>query len=171
MDELVFVDLETTGYNPAEDVILEIGIVIWQPATDNIVAKDHWILQYDRGLSEEDPYLSPIYTSNGLWEASRLSDTGIEEADEEMQNFLLEYAPVLPLFCSRDAVFTRKFLASEFPGVEEIFSAGNVDVSALDGFAHNTRLFKYMPVSRKFRAIPDCLSTIMRLKYYMDQVK
>lgn len=98
-DLLVFGDLETTGLNPDNGHILEVGLVLADAATLNPIAWESWVVRPLQKIEDARPmfrmyslpevqlradsYVLQMHTDNGLWDAvaettKTLFDVGTE---------------------------------------------------------------------------------------------
>lgn len=76
---LVWLDLETTGLNPAEGIILEYGIIITDLELREITRKS-WVLPWSRASLLEnlkDDYVLNMHTTNGLFQESHKAYDGL----------------------------------------------------------------------------------------------
>lgn len=64
-NRLVWVDLETTGLDPAKDLILELAIVVTDSKL-NEVAYASWVVKQDVDWTKVHPVVLEMHTANGL---------------------------------------------------------------------------------------------------------
>ena len=91
-DHMVWVDLEMTGLDPDRDVIIEAAVLITDGEL-NIVAHGPE-LAIHRGPEEialMDAWNRRTHGESGLTERVRRSDTSIEQAEDEILEFLAEW--------------------------------------------------------------------------------
>ena len=109
---LVWVDLETTGLDPAKDLILELAIVVTD-AQLNEVAYASWVVKQDVDWTKVHPVVLEMHTANGLKDdvPDGLPIRDIESAACAMLDDLgvTEKGPI----CGSSPHFDMAFLKSE----------------------------------------------------------
>lgn len=137
MSELVWLDLETTGLDPAVDSVLEVA-VCRAPLNDPfnvefVLSETIWF--HPELVKKQDPYIVNMHTQNGLFAAC---------ADEERAKDLFEVEDVLlkafPLVLVKDDMpklagssihFDHSFIKIHMPRFAKRLSHRHYDVSAL----------------------------------------
>lgn len=175
MSKLVFLDLETTGLDPEVEAILELGVVIYDNITEEMIEKS-WVFFYSQyELDVVDPYVVDMHTKNGLWEECHKSEYYINESYAEMEciEFLREHmgeenSPM----CGNTIHFDRAFLKENMPTLEKWFHYRNLDVSTLNNIAQFfPDCLNAAPKGDAHRAIADCKSSIRQLNHYLNQMR
>lgn len=180
-DRLVFVDIETTGLDPAEDLILEVGIVVVNLDLEEIDSIEVQIwedAQYDSVWKALAATSFPVrtHTENGLLEAC-LGDEAlsIADADKALVDFLVTNQCENEPMCGSSVGFDRSFLSEYLPATHDLFHYRNIDISSLKELCkrYNPDLFERMgeqTVQQKFhRAIPDIEDSINEFRFYRDE--
>ena len=114
-------DLEMTGLDPNNDVIVEIATII----TDDelvVIAEgpDIVIHQPDDVLARMDPFVVDMHTKSGLLDAIKASRTDLAEAGRQTLEFIKSHVPearTVPL-CGNSIGTDRRFLARYLPDIE-----------------------------------------------------
>ncbi|MBA3801293.1 MAG: oligoribonuclease [Acidimicrobiia bacterium] len=169
---LVWMDLEMTGLDHQQDVIVEIATLVTDDDL-NIVAEgpDLVIYQPDEVLDKMDPFVAGMHTRSGLLEAIRTSHVTLQDAGAATYEFIRSYAPVprtVPL-CGNSIGTDRRFLAAYLPEIEQHLHYRSVDVSSVKELVKRW----YRPVwderPRKegtHRALDDIRDSVDELRFY-----
>ena len=92
VDLLVWIDLETTGLDPFEDVILEIGVIVTSMELVEI-DRASWVIgannEIAKRMYEADEVVRKMHTNNDLWKDVVNSALTSKDVEEEFINFLL----------------------------------------------------------------------------------
>lgn len=181
-NNLIFLDIETTGLNPEKDEILEVVMVAYDPTTRKVVDTFKQVLPFVLGQSNDlSSVVTQMHLRNGLFEecAELRAEIREKQADELdfwwhiedlMVEFIKTHGPYSPM-CGNTVSFDRSFLKKKMPRVEKEFSYRHLDVSSLNIVADrfNTGLQRVNPLVSRHRALPDCLDSIVQLEGYLDQ--
>jgi DNA polymerase-3 subunit epsilon len=97
----VSIDTETTGRDPQEDRIIEIGCVFFQGG--KVVGEKGWLIHPGRPIPEEASNV------HGIFDADVAGKPRFEEVAEEILEALGGHLPL-----AYNADFDRKFIAEEF---------------------------------------------------------
>lgn len=166
---LVWIDLEMTGLDYHNDVILEIATIV----TDldlNIVATgpDLTIHQSDEILNNMNPWCIETHGKSGLIEKVQKSTITVEQAEEETLKFLEQYCEknTAPL-CGNTVWFDKLFLKKDMPLLVDFLHYRVVDVTAfkimLSAWSGQNIGFKKQ---NTHRALDDIKESIAELEYY-----
>jgi oligoribonuclease len=132
-DNLVWIDLEMTGLDPDEDLILEIATVVTDKhlstlAEGPVIA----IHQPDTVLDEMDEWNRSHHGASGLTARVRASDITTAEAERMTLDFLGKYVEQgLSPMCGNSICQDRRFLVRYMPDLAAFFHYRNLDVSTL----------------------------------------
>jgi oligoribonuclease len=136
-DNLIWIDLEMTGLQPAVDEIIEIATVV----TDrdlNILAEgpNLAVHQSDETLARMDEWNQRQHGSSGLLTRVRASPLSSADAEMRTLDFLARYVvPGASPMCGNSICQDRRFLARHMPQLEKFFHYRNLDVSTLKELA------------------------------------
>ncbi len=171
MSLLVALDLETTGLDPVNDHILEVGAVVFDKkfselARFSVVVKPLWPWK----LEELDPVVLKMHTDNKLLEHVKLFGRRRYQAEEGLHDFLSAYPETrgTPLVGNR-IDFDKEFLRYHMPSIYSWFSHRNIDVSSLNEFARiwDKDFYKDRPRGDKnHRAMADALNSLAQLSRF-----
>ncbi|HHH47728.1 MAG TPA: oligoribonuclease [Gammaproteobacteria bacterium] len=169
---LVWIDLEMTGLDTQNDVILEIATIVTDSEL-NILAEgpELAIHQSDDVLAGMDEWNTRQHGGSGLIE--RVKNSTIDEAEAERQTlaFLQRYVPAgkSPM-CGNSICQDRRFLARSMPTLEAFFHYRNLDVSTLKELARrwSPAVYKGFKKDSSHLAMDDIRDSIDELKHYRD---
>ncbi len=172
-DRMIWIDLEMTGLDPAENVIIEIATIV----TDgnlNIIAEgpNIAIFQPEDELEKMDEWNVKHHTENGLIDAVRESDISNATAEIRTLEFLREHCAEgqLPL-CGNTIGQDRRFLRAYMPTLEEFCHYRSIDVSSVKEISN-----RWYPNERGFnkpsghRALDDIRGSIQELAHYRESI-
>ncbi len=168
---LVWIDLEMSGLDWHNDVILEAAVVITD-ANLNIIAQGPNLIvhQPDQILDNMNPWCMEVHGKSGLIEASKKSTITPEQAEDEILNFLqLHIAKNNSPLCGNTVWFDKLFLQKDMPRIVEFLHYRIVDVTAfkimISQWAGKDILFKK---NNCHRALDDIMESIAELKFYRE---
>lgn len=171
-DNLIWLDLEMTGLNTANDSIIEIATVITD-ADLNVLAEGPVIAIYqpEEILAGMDQWNQRQHKKTGLLE--RVRNSTIDEASAEAMTleFLAQYVgeKKSPM-CGNSICQDRRFLYRCMPKLEQYFHYRNLDVSTLKELARrwNVSVFNGVKKSNKHMALDDIKDSIEEMRFYRD---
>jgi len=131
MQPFIWIDLETTGLDPRDDVILEVGVAVTGKDCEIIGEPRNWVLwRSENALLESlDATVREMHTDNGLLDEvreSKLVDRKLLE--EELCCYLMPFAGC-PLAGSNPE-FDRAFLKTYLPVAESMLHYRNFDMNS-----------------------------------------
>lgn len=173
---LVWMDLEMTGLDPAEDVIVEVATLI----TDDdlaIVAEgpDLVVATPPEKLAGMDQVVVDMHTRSGLLEAIAASTITLEEAGRQTLEFIKQHVPearTVPL-CGNSIGTDRRFLAAYLPEIEDHLHYRSIDVSSIKELARRwypETINKAPSKSGGHRAMDDIRESVDELRYWRESV-
>ena len=169
-NNLIWIDLEMTGLDPFNDVIIEIATVITdkdlnQLAEGPVIA----IHQPDSVLDAMDEWNQSHHGSSGLIKRVQQSQYTMQQAEAETIGFLEKFVPIgASPMCGNSICQDRRFMAREMPTLEDYFHYRNLDVSTLKELAARWKpeiLEGYTKKSAHL-AMDDILESIEELQFY-----
>lgn len=169
-NNLIWIDLEMTGLDTQNDVIIEIATIVTD-ANLNILAEGPMIAihQPDTVLDAMDEWNTRQHGMSGLVERVRASRYDEAAAEGETLAFLEEHVPKgkSPM-CGNSICQDRRFMARCMPRLEEWFHYRNLDVSTLKELAGRwaPEMAKGFTKESKHLALDDIKDSIAELEYY-----
>jgi oligoribonuclease len=191
---LIFLDLETTGLSPIEDVILEVAVIAtddkfnelgrYQAVSDNATRIN---------LRRVDPFVIDMHASNGLWVESMKSSRIMGEIDADLARWVANLMTGRPLDHQTDPSeikerlgenikklqpqlagstigFDREFMRYGMPETLSLLNYRNLDVSSLNEMAKRfwPSIWEGRPRggATLHRAMPDIENSLANAAYY-----
>jgi oligoribonuclease len=169
---LIWIDLEMTGLDPARDHVIEIATMVTD-ATLRVVAEGPVVAIYqtEEVLATMDEWNVRQHSRSGLIERVRLSSHRETDAERLTLEFLAAHVPPgrSPM-CGNSVCQDRRFMARWMPGLERYFHYRNLDVSTLKELALRWRpeVAGALTKQSSHRAADDIRESIRELAYYRD---
>ena len=173
-DRLVWIDLEMTGLDPNQDVIIEIATIVTDKHL-NLLAEGPVLAihQPDPVLDQMDDWNRNQHGGSGLLERVRSSEHDEASAEADTLRFVCEWVPrgASPM-CGNSICQDRRFLARSMPDLEAYFHYRNLDVSTLKELARRwaPEIAKGFSKQSSHLALDDIRDSISELRYYREQV-
>jgi len=167
---LVWIDLEMTGLDTINDVIIEIATIVTDKDL-NILAEGpiFAINQNNKILDGMDDWNTRQHNRSGLVDRVRNSNISSEEAELETIKFLKKFidAGASPM-CGNSICQDRRFLSREMPNLEAFFHYRNLDVSSIKELAvrWQPELLGGLKKKGAHLAMDDIKDSIAELIYY-----
>lgn len=171
---LVWIDLEMTGLDPNNDVILEIATIVTDKNL-NVIATgpELAIKQSSENLDKMSAFVRSMHNGNGLLKRVEASSVTIEEAENATINFLKNYIhPNTSPLCGNSVYVDRKFLTSYMPNLEKLFHYRILDVSTIKEIAQRWYPKEANKIIKKNKhtALADIIESIDELKFYREHI-
>lgn len=171
-NNLVWLDLEMTGLDHNNDVILEIATVVTDKNL-NILAEgpNLAIHQPETKLRLMDDWCQKTHTNSGLVNRVRESSINEKEAEKQTIEFIKQWIPKgkSPL-CGNSIGTDRRFLCKYMPDLDNYFHYRVIDISSIKELAKRWRPeIKELDKSNKHQALEDVKDSIDELKYYTNK--
>lgn len=174
--KLLWVDLEMTGLDADNDLILEIAAI----ATDWDFKE---IATYEGIIKNEDLTLEARMTANSVfWGANPDSKAGLleqnkhgkdlTEVEDDILAFINEHfdADTPVLLAGNSIHMDRRFIVSQWPRLDARLHYRMLDVSAWK-LVFEGKYKKKFPKPEEHRALGDIRGSIMELEYYLKKVR
>ena len=173
MDWLLWIDLETTGLDPSDCHILQVGCILSTMKAEVCYELPQLILYCDKSVIENmDEWCKKTHTRSGLVEHVLISNMTVEQAEQQICMHLNNYVRVQDkVYLAGNSVhFDRSFIQRWMPRLAQRLSHRIVDVSsfALVCKNLNPRVYEFRPVkSHVHTALVDIRESIREYQYYL----
>jgi oligoribonuclease len=169
---LIWIDLEMTGLDPENDLIIEIATIVTDKDL-NILAEGPVLAvhQEDSAMAAMDAWNQKHHGQSGLIERVKATEVDEAEAERQTLGFLQQWVPTSKSpMCGNSICQDRRFLYRCMPKLEAFFHYRNLDVSTLKELAARwaPELKKGFVKDTKHQALDDVIESIDELRYYRD---
>lgn len=172
VNNLIWLDLEMTGLEPAEDVILEIAIIITDSHLNTLAQGPIFAInQSDDVLDNMSEWCIEHHGNSGLTQRCRDSKVSLAQATEQSLAFVQEWVPQgkSPM-CGNSIGQDRRFINKYMPDFEDHFHYRNIDVSTIKELARRWKpdVLKSVVKTGAHLALDDIKESISELKVYRE---
>jgi oligoribonuclease len=169
-DNLIWIDLEMTGLDPATDSIIEVATVVTDRNLEVLAEGPQFAIRHEEArLLAMDDWNRSHHTKSGLWQRVLESGTSHANAESETIAFLESWVPPgkSPM-CGNSICQDRRFLYRQMPALERYFHYRNLDVSTLKELARRwaPAVYKGFSKDSAHTALSDIHDSIEELRYY-----
>ena len=169
-NNLIWIDLEMTGLDTQNDLIIEIATIVTD-AELNVIAEGPMIAihQADSIMAGMDEWNTKQHGQSGLTERVKQSEYTEALAEKETIDFLREYVPAKASpMCGNSICQDRRFLARCMPELESFFHYRNLDVSSIKELVKRWKpeISKGLTKQSSHLAMDDVKDSINELIYY-----
>jgi oligoribonuclease len=175
--QYAWIDLETTGSEPGQDQVLEVGIVLTRASFDPYQVRS-WVAHYDiEDAQHASKVVFDMHTANGLWEAADESGWTIEEIDSQIDAWLRTTTASYPhrkvILCgSGVSHFDRRFIRRHLPQLDAWLTYYAIDVGVIRRFLRLAGIdVRDVGERKKHRAIDDALQHAAEARHYMGLIR
>ncbi len=171
---LVWIDMEMTGLDPEENVVLEIATIVTDKDL-NVLAEGPVIAihQSDEELAKMDEWNVNTHTKSGLVARVKASQHDEAKAVAETLAFIRQWVPerTSPL-CGNSIGQDRRFMVKHMSELEAFFHYRNVDVSTIKELVRRWQpaLLDQFKKSGTHQALDDIRESIAELQFYRSHV-
>lgn len=171
-NNLIWIDLEMTGLDTDNDVIIEIATVITDKdlnvLAEGPVAAVHQTIERMNGM---DAWNTRQHGQSGLTQRVLDSESSAADAEKATLDFIRQWVPKgkSPM-CGNSICQDRRFLHRLMPELEQYFHYRHIDVSTLKELAQrwNPKATEGYKKSSKHLALSDIHDSIEELAHYRE---
>ncbi len=171
-ENLIWLDLEMTGLDTFEDVIIEIATVVTDKHLNTLAEGPVIAIHQDDAVLEGmDEWNTRQHGGSGLMQRVRDSEHSAQEAAAATIEFLDIWVPAgASPMCGNGICQDRRFMARLMPELEAFFHYRNLDVSTLKELARRWAPTMAAGVRKAgtHLALADIYDSIDELKYYRE---
>ncbi len=170
-DNLIWIDLEMTGLDFENDVIIEIATIVTDPYLEVLEEGPSLVIhQSDEILNSMDEWCTRQHTSSGLVDDVKKSTVTMAQAEQETLAFLKKWTKkkTSPL-CGNSICTDRRFLTKDMPELDNYLHYRHIDVSTVKELAK--RWSPELVIDKKdkpHKALDDIKASIDEMKHYRD---
>lgn len=175
-EPLVWIDCEMTGLDPANDVLVEIAVVVTDSELTILDDGLDLLIKTDPAkLAGMEEVVREMHSTSGLLEALAEATLTVEEAEEQVVDYIRRWVPErrkAPL-CGNSIATDRSFIAHYMPALDDHLHYRMVDVSSIKELARRwyPKVYFNAPVKTGgHRALADIVDSITELRYYRAAV-
>lgn len=175
-DVLVWLDMEMTGLDPANERIIEMATILTDGQLNEIAVGPELVIhQPDEILAAMDDWNTKHHGASGLTRRVKESTIGDAEAEALTIAFINAHVPAKdrPVLAGNSIHQDRRFIRRYMPHLEKRLHYRMVDVSTIKELARRwyPQIIAKQPAKRDtHRALDDIRESIDELRYYRSQV-
>jgi oligoribonuclease len=170
-ENLIWIDLEMTGLDPAQHVPLEIASLVTDGQL-NILAEGPALAIYqpEENLTNMHTWVLEQHTKSGLLERVRASTVTLEQAQEQTLFFLREFCePDTSPLCGNSIWNDRAFLQTYMPKIAKFLYYRMIDVTSFKEVVarwYPDSPHKEYKKEDKHRALDDIRESVAELRHF-----
>lgn len=172
-DRWVWLDLEMTGLDEHNCVILQVAMVITDPHLRILAEIDLPIWQPESALSSMIPIVRSMHTKNNLLDRVRTSEFSLQQAEWELMNLLTQHVSFQKGVLAGNSIYVdRRFLQRYMPTFEGYLHYRQIDVSSIKLIAQAWFGQKGKPPKKpsSHTALEDIKESIEELSFYKQNI-
>ena len=169
-NNLIWIDLEMTGLDTQNDLIIEIATIVTDSELNELAEGPMLAIhQSDEIMSAMDDWNTNQHGNSGLTQRVKESASSVRDAELATLEFLGKYVPkgASPM-CGNSICQDRRFMARLMPELEDYFLYRNLDVSSIKELAKrwSPEVAKSVIKSGAHLALDDTRDSINELRHY-----
>ena len=169
-DNLVWIDMEMSGLDPAVHVILEVACIVTDPHLQTLDEMEPIATSQPQAeLDKMDEWNRNTHAKTGLIERVRASDVSVVAAESAVLDFLQAWVePEQAPICGNSIHQDRRFINQYMPRLDGFLHYRIVDVSSVKILAHLWRPDVVTGFKKKntHSALADIRESIEELRHY-----
>lgn len=173
-NNLIWIDLEMTGLDTFNDVIIEIATVVTDKDLNKLAEGPVIAIHQPNVLLDAmDEWNQQHHGSSGLLKRVQNSHYDVLEAEAKTIKFLHQYVPAgASPMCGNSICQDRRFMARLMPELENYFHYRNLDVSTLKELTARWKpeILDQFEKKGAHLALDDILESIEELQFYRKAI-
>jgi oligoribonuclease len=172
----IWIDLETTGLDPDNDRIIEVGWFL-SDHHKQITEEQSVLITPDKTaweLMQQDLFVQTMHTKNGLLKDMEAFGTiMVEDAEDQILEDLAKHGAEVPVLAGASVHFDRAFIRTWMPRLDRKLMHRHLDTSALRLFFDSLGYYSVGQKEREtvHRALEDIVDTFDLYKRYVELVQ
>lgn len=174
-DHLLWLDVETTGLNPANAKLLQVAGLVTDPTGQNVRSEFVRSVVYDdvdaiRDAS--DPFIREMHDKSGVWSSCKTEGVSLETIDSELFALLSDLGPRRSVRVAGNSVrLDLNFLEVYLPESYSMLHYRSLDVSALAFTLKNANKFtEDFPKKKNHDALGDVKESLEEYRWFLDLI-
>lgn len=169
--KLLWVDLEMTGLDVTNDVILEVAAEVTDFTFKTLASYEAIIKQPEAKLASMNEWATNQHAASGLTERIRTEGRPEDEVKHELVGFIKAQFGDEPAVLAGNSIHNdRNFIKQWWPEVDELLHYRMLDVSTLKILMQGKYGVRF-DKNDAHRAFDDIQASIAELQYYMEWFK
>ena len=169
--KLLWVDLEMTGLDPEEHVIIEVAAEVTDFTFKTLASYEAIILQSEEVLGRANEWAAQQHTTSGLYERLRREGRPEEEVKHELVGFIKAQFGDEPAVLAGNSIHNdRLFVKKWWPEVDALLHYRMLDVSSWK-IVMQGKYDVLFDKNNTHRAFDDIQASIAELQHYLDWFK
>jgi oligoribonuclease len=166
--KLLWVDLEMTGLDPNEHVIIEVAVEVTDLNFKTLASYEALVLQPEDKLTRMNEWAQKQHDTSGLTERVRREGRPETEVVHELVGFIKAQFGDEPAVLAGNSIHNdRLFIKQWWPEVEALLHYRMLDVSAWKVLMQGKYDVQFQK-KEVHRAFDDIQASIAELQYYLD---
>ncbi|HEX8227301.1 MAG TPA: oligoribonuclease [Candidatus Saccharimonadales bacterium] len=166
--KLLWVDLEMTGLDVGQDVIIEIAVEVTDFDFKTLASYEALVLQPEEKLSGMNPWAQTQHDASGLTERVRTQGKPERDVIHELVGFIKAQFGDEPAILAGNSIHSdRKFIVKWWPEVDALLHYRMMDVSSWK-IIMQTKFGVEFEKKGTHRAFDDIQASIAELQFYLD---
>ncbi|MEI8187417.1 MAG: oligoribonuclease [Candidatus Saccharibacteria bacterium] len=167
--KLLWVDLEMTGLNPDQDVILEVAIEVTDFSFKTLASYEAVITQSDEKLAQMNEWSTKQHKISGLLDRIEKDGQSEESVKNQLVGFIKAQFGKEPAILAGNSIHNdRKFIEKWWPEVSELLHYRMLDVTSYKILMENKFGISFEK-NNNHRAFDDIQASIAELQYYISK--
>lgn len=167
---LVWIDLEMTGLDIKNDLIIEIAVIISDSQMKNFITGPEIIIYQPSIIMDNmNDWCKKTHGESGLTQKVKDSNNSMKEVEKQVLDFIKLHIPepCKGILAGNSIHIDRQFLLKDMPLITDHLHFRIIDVSSIKELVKNW--YPELPLFKKkwgHRALDDIKESIDELKYY-----
>lgn len=169
---ILWVDLEMTGLDPAEDLILEVAAIVTDWDFKEIDTYEAVVHRSDHILETMNEWCVAQHGASGLTERVKESKMSSSQTEKQLIDFINKnFEAGVPVLLAGNSIhMDRRFIENQWKKLDTRLHYRMLDVTAWK-VVFEGKYKKKFSKPEEHRALEDIRGSIQELKYYLEKVK